>query len=56
MDESAVFRLDATHTPGRTLSTDDSTHYLCMIIALHETRRLMSDIDRAIGEWPIHED
>jgi predicted helicase len=38
---------------GRTLSTDDITHYLRMIIALRETRRLMGEIDMAIGEWPI---
>ncbi len=38
---------------GRTLSTDDISHYLRMIIALRETRRLMSEIDVAIGEWPI---
>ncbi|MFD3164820.1 type ISP restriction/modification enzyme [Herpetosiphon sp. NSE202] len=38
---------------GRTLSTNDITHYLRIIIALRETRRLMSDIDKAIGKWPI---
>ena len=38
---------------GRTLSTDDISHYMRMVIALRETRRLMGEIDAAMREWPI---
>lgn len=38
---------------GRTLTVDDIQHYLRMIIALRETRRLMSEIDDLIPGWPI---
>lgn len=40
---------------GRTLSADDLTHYHCIVIALHETIRLMKEIDKVIdqhGGWP----
>ena len=38
---------------GRQLSYDDLTHYQQTIVALHETIRLMNEIDAAIPEWPI---
>ena len=38
---------------GRTLSFDDAIHYMRMVIALRETRRVMTEIDRAIPAWPI---
>ena len=40
---------------GRTLSTDDITHYQRVVVALNETIRLMAEIDRVIeahGGWP----
>ncbi len=40
---------------GRTLSADDLTHYHRIVIALHETIRLMKEIDKVIdqhGGWP----
>jgi hypothetical protein len=38
---------------GRALSFDDALHYMRMVIALRETRRLMAEIDRAIPAWPL---
>jgi hypothetical protein len=38
---------------GRTLSFEDLTHYQKVVVALHETIRLMAEIDRAIPSWPI---
>ncbi len=38
---------------GRTLSFEDIEHYEHVVAALHETLRLMSEIDAAIGKWPI---
>jgi hypothetical protein len=41
---------------GRTLSADDLAHYHRIVVALHETIRLMGEIDEAInahGGWPI---
>jgi predicted helicase len=37
----------------RTLSIDDIQHYLRMIIALRETRRLMGEIDELVLQWPL---
>jgi hypothetical protein len=40
---------------GRTLSKDDIAHYNKIVIALSETIRLMSEIDKVIekhGGWP----
>jgi len=40
---------------GRTLSADDLTHYHRIVVALHETIRLMAEIDEVIdqhGSWP----
>jgi hypothetical protein len=40
---------------GRTLSKDDIEHYHKIVIALHETIRLMAEIDKVIdahGGWP----
>lgn len=40
---------------GRTLSAEDITHYHRIVIALHETIRLMGEIDAVIedhGGWP----
>jgi len=40
---------------GRVLSPDDITHYHRIVVALHETIRLMAEIDRTIdahGGWP----
>jgi hypothetical protein len=40
---------------GRTLGADDLIHYHRIVVALHETIRLMADIDRIIdahGGWP----
>jgi predicted helicase len=41
---------------GRTLSTDDITHYQRIVVALNETIRIMAEIDQVIDEhggWPI---
>lgn len=38
---------------GRTLTTEDVQHYLRMIIALRETRRIMDAIDQLIPGWPL---
>jgi hypothetical protein len=40
---------------GRTLSSEDITHYHRIVVALHETIRLMGEIDEVIeahGGWP----
>jgi predicted helicase len=37
----------------RTLSIDDLRHYMKMVVAMRETIRLMSEIDKAIPSWPI---
>ena len=40
---------------GRTLGDDDLVHYHRIVVALHETIRLMAEIDRVIdahGGWP----
>jgi len=41
---------------GRTLSAEDITHYHRIVVALHETIRLMGEIDAVIeehGGWPL---
>ena len=38
---------------GRTLATEDVQHYLRVIIALRETRRIMDEIDSIIPAWPL---
>lgn len=38
---------------GRTLSSDDINHYQRIVVALHETMRLMKEIDQAIPAWPV---
>lgn len=38
---------------GRKLSHADLEHYQKVVVALHETIRLMSEIDAAIPAWPI---
>lgn len=38
---------------GRTLSLDDTLHYMQMVIALRETQRMMQEIDAAIPEFPL---
>jgi predicted helicase len=38
---------------GRKLSNDDITHYQRVVVAIKETIRLMSEIDKAIPNWPI---
>lgn len=38
---------------GRTLNIDDIRHYTRMIAALRETRRVMTEIDALIPEWPF---
>jgi predicted helicase len=38
---------------GRTLSFDDALHYMRMVVALRETRRLMGEIDGLIPGWPL---
>jgi hypothetical protein len=41
---------------GRQLSAEDITHYQRVVVALHETIRLMSEIDKVIdqyGGWPV---
>jgi hypothetical protein len=40
---------------GRVLSPEDVTHYHRIVVALHETIRLMGEIDAVIeqhGGWP----
>ena len=40
---------------GRTLTAEDITHYHRIVIALHETIRIMREIDEVIeahGGWP----
>jgi predicted helicase len=42
--------------PGRILTPDDIEHYQRIVVALHETIRLMGEIDEVIeehGGWPI---
>ncbi|RMH60098.1 MAG: hypothetical protein D6678_06815 [Zetaproteobacteria bacterium] len=41
---------------GRTLSFDDIEHWQKIVVAIHETRRLMADIDAAIPAWPLASD
>jgi len=36
---------------GRTLSSTDTLHYMRIVIALRETRRLMAAIDAVVKEW-----
>ena len=38
---------------GRKLATEDVQHYLRVIIALRETRRIMGEIDNIIPVWPL---
>ncbi len=38
---------------GRTLSWEDTQHYQKVVVALSETRRLMTEIDEIIPGWPI---
>jgi len=38
---------------GRPLSFDDIEHYQKIVVAIHETRRLMAEIDAAIPAWPM---
>jgi hypothetical protein len=38
---------------GRKLDGDDLTHYKKIVVALHETIRLMAEIDALIPSWPI---
>jgi len=38
---------------GRKLSYDDIQHYQKIVVALNETIRLMSEIDKLIPSWPI---
>ncbi|MBU1908740.1 MAG: hypothetical protein KJ726_01680, partial [Verrucomicrobia bacterium] len=41
---------------GRTLTYEDIQHYQEIVVALHETIRLMAEIDKVIeaeGGWPI---
>jgi hypothetical protein len=41
---------------GRTLSAEDIEHYQRVVVALHETIRIMGEIDAVIeehGGWPI---
>lgn len=37
----------------RALSTDDLKHYMKMVVAIRETIRIMSGIDKAIPSWPL---
>jgi len=37
----------------RVLSTDDLKHYMKMVVAIRETIRIMSEIDKAIPSWPM---
>ena len=42
--------------PGRTLTPEDIVHYQRIVVAIHETIRLMAEIDEVIeehGGWPI---
>lgn len=38
---------------GRALSFEDIQHYLRIVIALRETRRIMAEIDELIPGWPL---
>jgi len=38
---------------GRSLNTNDITHYRNIVLALRETRQLMAEIDEVIPGWPI---
>jgi len=38
---------------GRILNFDDIEHYQKIVVAIHETRRLMTEIDAAIQVWPL---
>ena len=38
---------------GRTLTSDDITHYQRVVRSLSETQRLMCEIDEVIGDFPL---
>ena len=38
---------------GRALSAQDVNHYQRVVVALHETIRVMKEIDAVIPKWPI---
>ena len=38
---------------GRILTSSDITHYQRIVRSLHETQRLMAEIDAAIGSFPL---
>ncbi len=38
---------------GRTLTSDDITHYQRIVRSLRETQRLMREIDEVIGDFPL---
>ncbi len=38
---------------GRALSFDDIEHYQKIVVAIHETRRLMAEADAVIPAWPL---
>ncbi len=38
---------------GRTLSSDDINYYQQIVVAIHETIRIMAEIDNSIVKWPI---
>lgn len=38
---------------GRTLTYDDIQHYMRVVVALRETRRIMAEIDAVIPGWPL---
>ena len=38
---------------GRTLGSDDITHYQRIVRSLSETQRLMREIDMVIGDFPL---
>lgn len=37
----------------RSLSTDDLKHYMKMVVAIRETIRIMTEIDKAVPSWPM---
>ncbi|MDX8401261.1 MAG: type ISP restriction/modification enzyme [Mariprofundaceae bacterium] len=38
---------------GRTLSFEDIEHWQRIVVAIHETRRLMAEIDAVVPAWPL---
>jgi hypothetical protein len=41
------------HREGQTLTGEETSNYQRVVVALKETMRLMEEINKVIGKWPI---